>query len=133
MCFRSFIFYALVLMCRELLLHSEYFRHIIFLEGRVILMEIMFILAGVISFLTSLRCVLNVRVYSHLITIISGVSALAAAAFAYDMYSPVLLAVSLCLTMFSWLCMSRDRQEYMKRIKKYTRRMAIYQIERTDC
>ena len=95
-------------------------------------MEVMFILAGVISFLTSLKCVLNIKSYSRTLTVVSGIAGLVFAAFAYDMYSVILLVISLCLTVFTWVCILRDREEYARNMKRYIssadyqRRRAMY-------
>lgn len=82
-------------------------------------MEVIFILAAVLSFLTSLKSVLNTRGYSSILTVSSGILALTLAAIAYDMYSVLLLAISLCLTVFSWVCMLHDKSKQKKRMKRY--------------
>ena len=95
-------------------------------------MEVMFILAGVSAFLTSLRSVLNVHGYSSTLTVASGIMALILAVVAYDMYSVICLAFSLCLTVCSWVCMFRDKSEHRRQINRYInsseykRRLAMY-------
>ena len=74
-------------------------------------MEVMFILAGVSAFLTSLRSVLNIHGYSGTFTVASGITALILSVAAYEMFSVVCLAFSLCLTVFSWICMFHDRSK----------------------
>ncbi len=95
-------------------------------------MEVMFILASVSAFITSLRAVLNIRGYTSTRTAASGIIALIFAVVAYDMYSVICLVLSLCLTVFSWICMFRDRSEHRRYMKRYInssdykRRLAIY-------
>ena len=101
------------------------------------MLEVMFILAGVSAFLISLRSVLNIRGYTSIFTVSSGILALIFAAAAYDMYSVILLAISLCLTLCSFLSMLRDNSRQKKRMKRYInssdykrRRAMYYETER---
>ena len=99
-------------------------------ERRSLNLEVMFILAGISAFLISLRSVLNIHGYSGILTVASGIIALIFAVMAYDMYSVICLAISLCLTVFSCICMFHDRSEHRKRIKKYMN-IADYERRRT--
>ena len=139
MCFRSLFFYALVYMPGYVLAQGTFSRYVayFFLKEGLLMLEVMFILAGVSAFLISLRSVLNIRGYTSIFTVSSGILALIFAAAAYDMYSVILLAISLCLTLCSFLSMLRDNSRQKKRMKRYInssdykrRRAMYYETER---